>query len=823
MNRRHSLACRYTFVGIVVTGAFVAGVAPDTDDQEDAGSPPTAQEIQSWVQVITGNNELPTRLLGAKQLLKVASPEGESAVVGILTSNQTDAVIAMTQALTDLNGMAPNSLIDPLVELLRSADEKVRDSAVNALASFRNEQVAVRVGRVAGNRHVEIASRLAAIEVLRRTAGEAQAVDAMIPLANDPDPRIRGPVFAIIELISQQQFNNNSEAVRAWWSANRDKPAGERWRRILQESDASLRRTRADLRSAHTRLVASLTELYDRSSDADRPARLQAYLSDPIAEVRSLGATLIKSMVADRKPVPEPVVASLSALIADPNVQVRRDALGAIRDLRRIDLAGRLMARWPDETNTDVRADLIGALGRLGNPEAIPFLIDRVTNETNNVLAAAAAESLGRLRSSDVSVEVTIASAAEPLLSLFERIPPVEVELRGRVLGAMAAIADARFLPTFLALLDDDEAALRLAAVRGVAAIGGLQQIGQLLSRMEDADASVRALAVEAVAQLGRDGTHLDALFARTVATAEPVENIRDAAWRGCLRILRGRPIETQIEWASRLDPTADLASARRLVELLTPLVAPPIAQQLDAERLAETEWKLGTALRRLQRVDDAVTQYQSALDRFRAANRPDARIVGDELVQTLLEANRTDEAAGVVRSLLASWPDADWSDLAEAMASHLQAKLDAGEAELVVQTSGRLIDEAPDPAGVAIRLRLEDIRTAGELLRNSQDTHVVRVALDEIQNAADENDTGVRKVLALGFRAERPLVQIIREAISSEGTNGTDGVEEKAIEMLKRVRPDWPGYAPDASPEEKNAALNAVQATGPLSASNSP
>lgn len=822
MNR-WPLRLRRLAVGTVVfICVLAADTVPSDDAPEKSAPPPAGQEVRSWVQVITGNNELPTRLLGAKQLLKLQSPEAEAAVIQILTSNQTDAVVAVTQALADLNGNAPQSLIEPLVQLLRSQESSVRESAINALASFRNKQVALRVGRVAANRTLDIQARLAAIEVLRRTAGEAQAVEAMVPLVSDPDARIRGPVFAILELISQQQFNNDADAVRAWWEDNRDKPAGERWRRILQESDASLRRARADLRTAHTRLVAALTELYDRSGDADRPTRLLSYLQDPIADVRSLGATLVKSMIADRKAVSDQIVAGLSALIDDPNVQVRRDALSAIRDLRRGELAGRLMARWSNEPNADVRADLVGALGRLGNPEAVPFLTDLVTNESNNFLAAAAAESLGRLRGSGAETDAIMA-AAEPLLSLFERIPPVEVESRARVLGAMSAIADPRFLPTFVALLDDDEPSLRLAAVRGVAAIGGAAQIAQLVPRMEDPDASVRSVAVDAVAQGGRDAAQLEALFARTSPAVEPVETIRDNAWRGCLRILRSRGIPAQLEWASRIDPAADLSSARRLAELLTPLVAPPIAQQISPDQLAKTEWKLGIALRQLQRYDDAAIQLRAALDQLGGADQPDARLIAAELVGTLLDADRTGDAVDMIRALFARWPDADLVDLGDTLVSHLEAKLEAGEADLVLEATEPLMDDSTAPACVAMRLQIEDVRDEASAQQQTQSRETVRAALDEIQDIADPDDPAVRKILALGNRAERPLIEIMRETIVRGGTDG-DGVSEaRALELLKRLRPDWPGYAPDATAEEKNAALNAVEATGAVSVAPTP
>lgn len=800
---------------IVAFLVFVLCLTPIVSAQTPAAGPSEADKIRNLVQVIQGDNTFDTRLFGARELLTVQTPASEAALLDILVSGKSGAVMAVSQALADLNGMAPRSLIEPLVHLLQSPEAGIRESAINALASFRNEEVAILVGRVAANRGLNIAARQAALEVLRRTAGESRAVEAMVTLTRDPDERIRNPVFRTIEMLAQRSFDGNAADVEQWWRSERNRSPAERWRTLLQESDAELRTARGDLDDLQTRYLSALSTLYDQAPEDRKLDRLSSYLTDKLPSVRALGASLVSARVEDRKPVPDSLVASLALLIDDPDKNVRTSALLAIRALRRGELSARLVARWPNENDPGVRLALIDAIGRLGNPEALPFLIERTLPNDSLAVSAAAAGGLGRLCTNSEVSSANVDRVTDALLALFERLPPSEAALRSNVLDAMAAVGSVKFLPTFRVMIDDDAAPLRAAAIRGLANIGDRQQLDHVLSRISDEDASVRAVAIAAVGQLGRNDRHIEALVARLDPATEPVEALREVAWQNALRLIRLRPAAQQLAWAERLPAVTDPENAKRAIDLIGPLVAASSGADLDAANRLNAFERLGDALALLDRHADAQRAFLSALELV----EPSDAAAGDRLAQkaaeSMLRSGNYDALAAFVKGAAAASQTSRAQTALETVVAYYEADdqdetLAAGQ-PLLTQLAAA---ESANALDAALRLRFDAVCTRADEALDKQDRLRVQSALNDLALDDDPNSPAARTILDLGDRAVPILVDIARTHVagSAAGTKNT-GDTERCVAMLKRLRPDWPGFEMTASRPEKEAALESLLA----------
>lgn len=780
-----------------------------------------AEAVEELVELVVGNPNTPqARAFGARRLLELKTPEAEAALVRILSEGQPEAVMAVAGAVAQGRDTAPPALVPPLVGLLSSESLALRDAAEQALVHYRDGEVAARVGAMAQDRSASPSVRMSAVRVLGRLAGEASAVDALVAMADDPDARIRGEIWKVLGLLSGGRAGQDVESARRWWGESREGPASDRWRALLSAREAAMSRAAGESRALAERLRRALREQYAATPEAARVSRLADYLADPLAEVRATGASLVASMVADRMPIPASLVETMGRLVGDESVEVRRAALTAIGGLREPSLAPVLIARWPSETEPDLRRDLIVALGRLGNAEAIPFLIERVAEENDPSVAALAATGLARLAGANNASAPAPSGVAEALTSLLERLDVAEVNARERVVEAMAVLGDARFVPTFLAMLDDELPAVREAAVQGLTKVGDPGHILPLLARLQDDDAAVRLAAVEAVARLGNEPAHVDALLRHVDAPQEAEAGVRAAAWDGCLKIVRGWPIAEQIAWSGRLDPDLDRISAQRLVAVLYPIVKQTNPAEVTAE-LTESNARLGTALGSLGRHEEAAAAWQQVYAFYSAQKDARAVAAGVQLARSLLAIEQPDRAVELLSQLAVAWPDADRTDAAGAVIDYLNGKLGSEQFDAVVEWSDRVLDTSPPLFDTKARVRIAEFRAAALECRAAEDARHVEMWLAQMRGPEAEAAEAARQIHELGERAVPALVDGLRALLASDPPPTAAEDERRILGLLQDLRSDWPGYAPNATREQKLAALSKVsppgsQPTGP-------
>lgn len=129
------------------------------------------------------------------------------------------------------------------------------------------------------------------------------------------------------------------------------------------------------------------------------------------------------------------------------------------------------------------------ALAALGDPRAIPGVVaqrDWLRLQLGRTLAPFGLAALPALLD---ALRTHPAAGREYLAYALAELP-----------GAATA---AEVVPTLLALLDDTQAAMRVAAVRSLGQLGTAAAVPALAGRLRDADADVRAAAADALRHLG--------------------------------------------------------------------------------------------------------------------------------------------------------------------------------------------------------------------------------------------------------------------------------------------------------------------------------
>jgi len=667
---------------------------------------PAPPELSENLELLTGPNSLKARRIGARRLLDMPGSAGIAGLRQLLEGQPEPAAVqAVALAVLD-TAKPPLELGESLLKWLAAQEPAVRDAVVAALVAYRGTPLVEKLRRVAAQQALPQHQRLAAVAVLARMA-DKQAMAALVDLLGVPDEQVRQAAHDALAQIAKIDFGSDLAAWRRWWQANKDRQPVE-WLAELNESlTKQNRRLTEQLRTLTARLVKALREVYHAAPEADRAAKLIAYLGDPIPEVRLLGIELVNGLITDGKAVSPEAASQLRRLLDDPDSRVRLQTVQVIRDLRHRDDAKLLLGRFERETDPAVRRAIVKALGWLGDPAAADVLL-KCLREDDADLPAASASALGLLcqrsngSGSAGDVLDRVAAALKERFAAAKR--PQEATLRQAILEAMAKIADDRFRPELLAALKSPEPAARQAAVEALARLAQPDDPALIRPFLADAEPTVREAACRALASIGTQA-ELPALVKRCDEQAESAVAVRKAAKDAAVSvIMRLKPVSAESALAGLANSTVpaavwadvlEAASARalaaqatdkRLLRALTAALAEAKYAAGD-KQAAVALWVQVLADRPTDRASSALAAVLVELgepDRIRAAlerlaGQPEA-LTG--LLNGLREQVQAREAAGQQRAFLRGLPEAlkgldvsDWPPAAqEAMRAFLEA-----------------------------------------------------------------------------------------------------------------------------------------------------
>lgn len=764
----------------------------------------TAEEqrlFNDYVDLLTEQNTRKARRTGARELLNHDWPQAIQVLVEVL-QNEKDPIAQMAVIEVIAASAKPNPVfIQPLIRLLGSKDEKMRDAAADALARFNDGGVVDRLSQLAkgqGEPVTDLAMRVAAIRALSLVSDRMRAMEVLVELLRDPNPEIRVRASQAVSDAAGIQFGTDIRAIEKWWQTDRQRSDLGRLRDRLQVKIKQNRTLQKKIEGVQTILVDTLRKLYLRMPSAQKIDTLLEYLQDSMPEVRILGLELVNAMLKDREPVPESVLRRLRLMIPDVSPRVRRQVVLTLRDLHVASDAKLILAQYRLESDSSVRAAMLNALGRLGDPEAISVMIEALSSDDKQVVAAGAL-GLATLSEEGHLPPEEIAPAIEPLKQCYQKLAESDQELREDLLEAMARLADPKFTPIFAGALSSENAApVRQAAARGIAALGMAENAALLVEQLADPDPGVRRTVVDALARIAKP-EHLQVLFARLDAKTEADAAVRSRAWEGIRSLLKTLPYDEQLEWvADRIDPKTDKQTAERYVELMTEIERALSSSRSATDKLLTVREELADGLFYAGQFAEAARFYRLVYDVLSKTRSDGGWSVGLKLMQALLKANRYEEAGPLATELERQGNRRQRELVAAAVYEHVEELIKAGEPDKALNVL-RQFGDRHDPGWMN---QFSTLQAKALELQGEQDRATVRRCFTLMRGDPDEVERAQQQIRTLGLRAIKPLAKELRAVLAADEA---DPMREKMIlELLKLVAPRWQGYPEGAAREIK-------------------
>jgi HEAT repeat protein len=760
-----------------------------------------------------------------RDLLSTNSETTVPALVEIMgTCSQETVLTSVCEALADLDQPDP-ALIDPLLALIEQHEGSVRRAAAEALAAYHGKEAASAVGRFVLDRSHAYAARLAAMEVLAELPEPPESVDALIEALDDPRAGIRSAAHEFLLRMGLQDLGPEAAAWRGYWAEHRDNSPVDRLRSILRDKKRRLRDSEQARAAAAARNLELLREIYDRCNEGEKTEQIVSLLGDGQAGVRMLGIELVNAMIADRKDVPAEVLDPLRSLVGDPVPQVRAKAVPVLRDLRIPSDVDVLLSALGRESEEPVLRELLNALGRYGDARAIEQLIPYLSRDYPPAIVGEAAEALGLLlgtvRSATSQGDSTsTAKAAKALLERFESTPEEQADLRERILQAMSKTADPSFGPSFLAHIDSPRSGMKSAAIQGLAALGDSAHAAALVPHLADANAQVRQISAQALGLLGGKQEHLEALLGRLDPEVEPIEAVRATVWEAFVKLFRKQEPAVQLRWADRLAPQNQNAAAsnERFVRLLVEIEKALAGTQNEVALVAEVRIRLAEAYADLGRHADAVGKYQQVYEWFREQPKDRLRRVGAKMLNSQLMTGRLNLAADHLALLLCDATEQEQGPLRSVVLGFLRDRLAQGEFDDVLALTDKLLESETVPLAPGFRDEVQSLHRQALDRRELHHRQQVAEWVKLLGGPPSEADDARRRILDLGPGAVTGLAAALRDLLDAPEHDAA--LEGELVNLLRQVRPNWPGFEPDAPLEQKRNALENLTAKEQPSAS---
>lgn len=760
-------------------------------------------ELHELAKLITGNNTPEARELGARRLLRARSDEAIRLLADILASSgDLAARQAVCRAMT--NGDSPaTSLIDPLLQLLGEHPDTLDAEIVSALRALDRNIVLKKLQTMARADELLIERRKAAVSAIGRLGEDFSVVAALADLLEDDDPRVRGAAMVAMQSVAGAPFQD-VQAARDWWAARKDMSAEEWLLEINQRRSIENQRLRGERDLLASRLLTFARELYQRTPVADQPDQLLEFLRDDHVSLRHLGLDLVNAQITDGREIRADIRTYLVDMTLDADADVRRRVATIVGDLRLSGAVARLRDSILVEPDARVRAAQVAALGRLNELSAVPALLGRL-DDSSNAVVGEAAMALGILArpGSDADAD-SVRRIAEALLAKFETLPDAnDTTLRERFIEAMGRIGAAQFRSILKREMTQGASiGVCRAAVLAMAVYGDAAAAEDVRPLVEQPHPEIRLAAIQVLSRCGRGPADLAALGPRLDSRREDDPSVRRKAWDAYQEIVGRMPPAEQLEQAVGFALVGDQPAARRRIVLLRALKN----RVDDYERLAvDDRLRLLDALATaLAEQNEPVSELKN-LDEAIALSRNGAAARTHGFLRRLVEASLR---AGLYDHLTAQIRTTGRAGLTQDRAVLLDAFFDEYR---------RRLERATEAADFSALLTAADL--LAEPLAEAEPSR--RAALDELRRAVtarrERTITDLLDALPTGPDAETRLAAFGRElvlprihgALAAEGdARPTLEAERRLIEFARRLAPAWNGYPPDATSDQKAAAL---------------
>jgi len=741
-----------------------------------------------------------TKREAALLLLTRTYPQAAKLAWEFLTDKTNQpARIAIAEAIAE-SGITRAEFVKPLLEMLTGAEPALRVPAANALSAFKDAGVPEEFIRLVTNRKTDRAVRLAVIGAMQRIF-DKKAINTLVGLLHDPDEGIRNAACdSLAKLTNIRGFGRNPRLWRKWWQENKDKKRSD-WLADLAESvvrtNLQLERENADLRA---RLAAAMRDLCAATPPASRDALLTGMLKDPVAEVRLVGAQLIRQRTGNAKPLPEPLRQQIRGLLSDKAPGVRREAALLLSRLNDSHATSLLAARLQTEQAWQVREAIYQGLGLLRDPKVWDLFLDGIAEKDDRVATAAAAALALVAEKNGISVAQRAKAATALKKRYLQSTAPEAAPLREALLAAMGQLKEKRLLGLIKKALKDPSAAVRLSAIKALETIGNKDNADAIAPLTADPDRGVRLAAILAIRHFG-SFEHLETVLTRTHARLEPDEAIRQQAWAVVMELLKGA--ET-----GKLRAMADLLAQRddareqliQVLKLWAGKVPPAKRRQWAAVRQ-----RLGEELLKAGRPAEAARELGAVCAALAKADPPSAGEVWLKWVEALLAA---DDPSAVAR--IAESKDPKLFDAAvEALARRVKVLQANKDWDRLVRLAGSALRRLAERMAPARRDELQKALNEAQANQRKADRQRVAALVSRLGGSdAASRTQAERELLAMQGRAVQPLLAELQKLLKSRSPN--HGTERAIVNVLAKLAPQLTGYDPAAGPADRLAIVEA-------------
>ncbi len=780
-----------------------------TQPAEDAASvPDIAGQIADAAKLIVGENTLEARKIGVRTLLRIGAPEALDRLAQILADNTpgNGAARSVICGVLASSEAPPDRLLAPLVNLVGEAKGPALESAQAALAAYplaSAQKALCDPGRDASQ---PVARRVALIEMIGRLGEDYAAAGVLAELLSDGDAAIRAASLSAFSRMTGVDFEDGASA-KSWWRERSG--LGElQW---LMRSNHRRREEIRALKSQRETLVSRLVTAYRNEflalPEKAQGERLVSFLKDDVVEIRRLGLDLIAAMIIDQKDVPPEVRAVVTTLLSDAAPDIRQRAAVTAGNLRISGAFDVMIEALKTEPNARVRVAIAGAIGRLDDLRAIAPLVACLSSQDRDILVETA-QSLGSLARRGHADGPTTESVATAMAARYGELPREDVELCDKFLRAMSRIGAESLRPLFEAEVAAGRApAIRSAAIAGLASYdnGGIAEL--LAGLLADSDAAVRGAAAHGLGRCGRTIAHFDALFERTKADKESDAAVRDKSWEAAQSLYSRLSADARLQVLAALSDDSDAEIQRRRAALARALKGDrqatadlPVAKRLQvAVMLCEALAMAGDS-------EPALAEWQD-LAQHRTELAPElARRLDVGYLQAAMRRRNSDAVVAALTAAMQGVTDADREARGKPLRDCVQQALTE---QIAVANDGATIDALTRLVELASKaLATGD---AASSLKAEWEAGVVarRDALIDAVLDQSSNETDVADRLQ-GFDP-KVVISRIHARLSSikPTTSGPAADRETAlIALARRFAPEWQGYAPGVSPEERDKAL---------------
>jgi len=600
---------------------------------------PPGRTVAENLALLTGRSSGEARRVAAQALVAGATPEICRSLADLLRpEGEATVQIALCGAISGSES-PPASLLEGLARLLGSANEEVAQAAGAAIGCYDRTAAVPILQRVAADPHRRIRERRAAMSALAELGSTYDAAAALARLLDDPRRDVQEAALQALEQAGQTC--ESIDKAREWWRREQSRDPAARSRAWVAMQERRQRRADSRLGALSHRLMDRLRAEYLATADAQKPARLVAFLNDPEPAVRRLGLELTNGLITDRKPVPPEVAAGVRARLTDSDSELRRSAvliLGDVRDPADLELLATFLPREP---YGQVRAAAVRAMARIGDGAGLPRVRAALADPSTEVVAEAAngigllAERVGL----DASLRASI--AAELRMRLTAAAAPEELVIP--VLETLRLLADPASADLLMQYARGGKSTpVRQAAIRAAAALEDERLTDAIVALLSDESAPIRLVAARELGRCAKTDAQLGPLYARLTGSVEPSENVRAEAGASLAMALARRGLREREHWAQRISADVPVLGAALTADLIAGLTGEPDGETPERERMLRL---LGDAQWNAARFDAAAATYAElrALD-----GKPDAPTAA-RWVRALLRSGDVDRTAALL------------------------------------------------------------------------------------------------------------------------------------------------------------------------------